>query len=190
MKRKKKKHIKPLFDMSPTKLEEKKIAYHEAGHFVMALQKGIHLCYATMGNWETRHPPHVKEKFPAHYIRRFSKVEGIIPQLMDTDKIKAAYHLYLLQIDPEIVGGDIQLFKKKLTEKRVVQIQHFAPLYKFTAIKQFGYDIKAIEKTCPVTEELFNHRFTHLPLYDFNDEQLKYMADSVIECVEEMKNGK
>ena len=131
-----------------------------------------------------------RRKAAAYLTRRFSKVEGIIPQLMDTDKIKAAYHLYLLQINPKIVGGDIQEFKKKLTERRVVQIQHSAPLYKFTAMKQLGYDIKAIEKTCPVTEELFNHRFTHLPLYDFNDEQLKYMADSVIDCIEEMKNGK
>jgi len=131
-----------------------------------------------------------RRKAAAYLNRRFKNVEGIIPQLLDTDKIKAAYHLYLLQIDPTIVGGDIQLFKKKLTERRVVQIAHFAPLYKFTAMKQFGYDIKAIEKTCPVTEEIFNHRFTHLPLYDFNDEQLKYMADMVIESIEEMKNGK
>ena len=50
--------------------------------------------------------------------------------------------------------------------------------------------LDAIEKSCPVTEEVFNHRFTHLPLYDFSKEQLKYMADMVIESVEQMRKGR
>jgi len=104
-------------------------------------------------------------------------------------KVKSTHHLYLLQIDPDIVGGDIQVLKKKLAARGVVQIPHFAPLYKFSIMRQLGYDTDAIARTCPVTEELFTRRFTHLPLYDFTREQLKYMADMVIESVAEMKKG-
>ncbi len=126
----------------------------------------------------------------AYLTNRFKKVEGIIPQLMDDKNIKATYHLYLLQIDPHIIGGNIQLLKKKLTDRGVVQIPHFAPLYKFSIMKQLGYNTAAIAKTCPVAEDAFNNRFTHLPLYNFTPLQLKYMADAVIESVEEMKKGK
>ncbi len=123
----------------------------------------------------------------AYLTRRFSKVEGIIPQLLDSNKVKATYHLYLLQIDPDKVGADIQVLKKKLAKRGVVEIAHFAPLYKFSLMKQMGYDTDAIARSCPVTEEVFNHRFTHLPLYGLSKEQLRYMADAVIESVQEIK---
>ena len=132
-----------------------------------------------------------KRRRAAEYLnRRLKGVEGIITPLMDDDKVKAAYHLYLLQVDPDKTGGDIQLLKKKLADRGVIQIPHFGPLYKFSLMRQLGYDTDAIEKSCPVTEEVFNHRFTHLPLYDFTREQLTYMADMIIESVEEMKKGR
>mgnify|MGYP003398827193 FL=1 len=46
-----------------------------------------------------------------------------------------------------------------------------------------------IAKTCPVCEEVFYKRFTHLPLYGLSDEQLEYMADAVLEAVAEMQRG-
>jgi dTDP-4-amino-4,6-dideoxygalactose transaminase len=132
-----------------------------------------------------------KRRQAAAYLnRRFRGIEGIIPAPMDDDDVKATYHLYLLRIDPDKVGGDIQMLKKKLALRGVVQIAHFAPLYKFRVMRQLGYDTTAIKKGCPVTEEVFNHRFTHLPLYDFSPEQLSYMADMVIESVKEMKKGR
>lgn len=77
--------------------------------------------------------------------------------------------------------------KKKLTQRGVIQIPHFAPLYKFSYMRQLGYDTKAIEKTCPNAEEAFQHRFTHLPLYPLTQAELEYMADAVIESVKEMR---
>ena len=47
-----------------------------------------------------------------------------------------------------------------------------------------------VAKTCPVCEEVFYKRFTHLPLYGLSDEQLEYMADAVLESVKEMQQGK
>lgn len=131
-----------------------------------------------------------KRKKAQEYLnRRFKNIDGIItPRGNDAD-VKTTYHLYLLQIDPAKVGGDIQTLKKKLDARGLVQIPHFAPLYKFSIMKQLGYDTAAIEKTCPVAEEAFQHRFTHLPLYDFTEDQLTYMADAVIDAVNEMKHG-
>ena len=53
-----------------------------------------------------------------------------------------------------------------------------------------GYDSDEIAKSCPVCEEVFYRRFTHLPLYGLSDEQLKFMADAVIESVNEMQNNR
>ena len=47
-----------------------------------------------------------------------------------------------------------------------------------------------IAKTCPVCEEVFYKRFTHLPLYGLSEEQLTFMADAVLESVAEMQAGK
>ena len=128
-----------------------------------------------------------RRKNAEYLTRRFSKVPGIIPQRLDDKYCQSTYHLYLFQIDPKFFKSDIQEFKKRLGAKGVVQIPHFAPLYKFSIMRQLGYDTAALEKSCPVAEEAFRHRFTHLPLYPLTQQQLKYMADAVIECVEAMR---
>jgi perosamine synthetase len=120
---------------------------------------------------------------------RFAEVEGIICPPGDSDQIRPTWHLYLLQIDPEIVGADVQALKAKLAEKGVTNIPHFAPLYKFDLLRRLGYDGEAIAATCPVAEELFYRRFTHLPLYPLTREQLEYMADAVIASVRELRGA-
>lgn len=127
----------------------------------------------------------------AKYLNsRFAENDAIIPQDLGSDEIKPTFHLYLLQIDPEKAGGDIQVLKKKLEEKGVTQIAHFGPLYRFKIVQDMGYDSDEIAKTCPVCEEVFYKRFTHLPLYGLSQEQLEYMADAVLASVAEMQKGK
>ena len=130
-----------------------------------------------------------RRKAAAYLTQRFAENGAIIPQLLDSDDIKPTYHLYLLQIDPVKAGGDIQTLKKKLDEKGVTQIAHFGPLYRFKIVQDMGYDSDEIAKTCPVCEEVFYKRFTHLPLYGLSDEQLEYMADAVLASVAEMQRG-
>ncbi|MFC2125630.1 DegT/DnrJ/EryC1/StrS family aminotransferase [Bacteroidota bacterium] len=123
----------------------------------------------------------------AEYLNdRFKDVEGIIPCPLDNEDIQSTYHLYLFQLDYHKLKGDIQDFKKLATDKGIVQIPHFAPLYRFTYMKQLGYDTEKIRNTCPVADDAFLHKFTHLPLYPITEEQVEYMADTVIECVEKM----
>jgi len=132
-----------------------------------------------------------ERKRVARYLNgRFKENDAIIPQLMDTDEIRSTYHLYLLQIDPEKAGGDIQTLKKKLEKRGITNIPHFAPLYKFDVVRRLGYDVKTITAGCPVAEEVFNRRFTHLPLYGLAREQVDYMADSILESVAEMQKGR
>ena len=127
----------------------------------------------------------------AEYLnKRFSENDAILPQKTDTDDIKATYHLYLLRIDPEKAGGDIQVLKSKLEKKGVTQIAHFGPLYRFKVVEDAGYDADEIAKGCPNCEEAFYKRFTHLPLYGLSKEQLEYMADAVLESVKEMQEEK
>jgi perosamine synthetase len=121
---------------------------------------------------------------------RFASCDAIVPQRLDTPDIQASYHLYLLQIDPQKARGDIQALKGKLSERGITNIPHFAPLYKFDVVKQMGYDVAAAARGCPVAEEVFNRRFTHLPLYGLDREQLGYLAESVPAAVREMQAGK
>ena len=82
------------------------------------------------------------------------------------------------------------MLKKKLEEKGVTQIAHFGPLYRFKIVQDMGYDSDVIAKSCPVCEEVFYRRFTHLPLYGLSEEQLCYMADAILESVKEMQENK
>ena len=125
-----------------------------------------------------------------YLTERLSGNPAIIPQHLGDDEIKPVFHLYQLQIDPEKAGGDAQTLKAKLSEKGVVNIPHFGPLYHFDILKQWGYDQDEIAKSCPVCEEVFARRFTHLPCYGLTQDQLKYMADAVLESVAEMQAGK
>jgi len=127
----------------------------------------------------------------AEYLtKRLSINDAIIPQLLDTDEIQGTHHLYLLQIDPDKAKGNIQVFKKKLDERGITNIPHFGPLYKFDVLKKLGYDTKEIERSCPNAEDVFNNRFTHLPIYGLSKEQLDYMADTILDVVAEMQEGK
>lgn len=104
--------------------------------------------------------------------------------------VSPAFHLYQLQIDPKIAGANVQVFKRKMDEKGVTTIPHFGPLYRFRVLEPFGYDAEEIAKTCPVCEDVFNNRFTHFPCYGLSKGQLDYMADCILEAVEEMQQGK
>ena len=132
-----------------------------------------------------------ERKAAAEYVsKRLAGNPAIIPQDTENPDVQPTYHLYLLEIDPEKAGGNVQTLKKKLTEKGVTNIPHFGPLFHFDILKTYGYSQEEIAKTCPVCEELFNNRFTHLPIYGLTPEQLEFMADAILESVAEMQQGK
>ena len=125
-----------------------------------------------------------------YMTERLSGNPAIVPQDLGNADIVPTFHLYQLQIVPEKAGGDVQTLKRKLDEKGVTNIPHFGPLYRFAAVKQMGLDPDAAAKSCPVCERVFDRCFTHLPIYGLTEEQLKYMADSILESVKEMQEGR
>jgi dTDP-4-amino-4,6-dideoxygalactose transaminase len=126
----------------------------------------------------------------AEYLsEQFESVAGLLTPPLDDDHVKSTHHLYLLQLDPDKAGGDIQELKARLNEKGVVNIPHFAPLYKFALLRSLNYEGDALAKGCPVAEEAFNRRFTHLPLYPLEDSQVELMARLVREAMDEMRRG-
>lgn len=126
----------------------------------------------------------------AYMTGRLSENAAIIPQDLGNKDVAPTFHLYQLQIDPDKAGGDIQTLKKKLEVKGVTNIPHFGPLYRFDILRTLGYDRDAIAEACPVCEEVFYKRFTHLPIYGLTKDQLEYMADAVLESVAEMQQGR
>lgn len=127
----------------------------------------------------------------AEYLTgRLAGNPAIIPQDLGNKDTVPSFHLYQLQIDPAKAGGDIQALKNKLNAKGVTNIPHFGPLYRFDILRSLGYDRDAIAETCPVCEEVFYHRFTHLPIYGLTRDQLDYMADAILESVAELQSSR
>ncbi len=121
---------------------------------------------------------------------KLSGCDAVRVQPVGTDGSEPTFHLYQLQIDPEKAGGDIRELRKKLEERSVTTIPHFAPLYHFSIIEQLGYDREEIAAGCPVAEDVFRHRFTHLPIYGLSRGQLDYMAEAILSSIEEMQHAK
>ena len=131
-----------------------------------------------------------RKREATYMTKRLSGIPGLRPQLLGDKDREPTFHLYQLQIDPKVVGGDVQTLKAKLEKKGVTNIPHFGPIYRFAATIGKGFDEKRIAKTCPNTEYVFDRCYTHLPIYGLTKDQLKYMADAIIESVAEMKAGK
>lgn len=121
---------------------------------------------------------------------RLREEPGIETPAADTAETYSSHHLYLLRLNPAVVRGDVQALKAKLKARGVTEIQHFGPLYRFRLMKDLGYDEAAIAASCPQTEAVFDHGYTHLPLAGLSREQVDYMADAVIASVRELKAGK
>ncbi len=122
--------------------------------------------------------------------QRLSESDAVITQ--DTGEsrgVRPTFHLYKLLIDPEKAGGNVQVLKKKMGEKGVTTIPHFGPLYHFRVLEPFGYDREEIARSCPVCEDVFHNRFTHFPCYGLTREQLDYMADAILQSLDEMRRG-
>ncbi|MBE6400263.1 MAG: DegT/DnrJ/EryC1/StrS family aminotransferase [Lentisphaerae bacterium] len=132
----------------------------------------------------------IRRKAAEYMNSVLSQEPGILVEKADTADTYGTHHLYLLRIDPEIVGGNIQQLSAKLAAKGLTNITHFGPMYRFKIMQDLGYNADEIAATCPNTEKMFYNSYTHLPLYPLTREQLEYQARAVVEAVREMKAGK
>jgi dTDP-4-amino-4,6-dideoxygalactose transaminase len=119
----------------------------------------------------------------AEYLsRRLAASPALVPEAPDTPEFLSTHHLYLLQTK----GADAQKLKQGLAARGAANIPHFAPLYKFDLLRRLGYDPRFCARSCPVAEEAFLHRFTHLPLHGLPGERLAALADAVLEAAAEL----
>lgn len=125
----------------------------------------------------------------AYLNSRLAGCGALTTQDLGGEGCRPTFHLYRLLVDPEKAGADVQVLKKKLAAKGVTEIAHFGPLYRFQVLKDLGYDEDAIAASCPNCEEVFYRRFTHFPIYGLSQEQLDYMADAILESIDEMQKG-
>jgi len=121
----------------------------------------------------------------AEYLSgRFAASPALIPEPPDTADIRSTHHLYLLQVNPR--GGGVQKLKEGLAARGVANIPHFAPLYKFELLRRLGYNQRSCARSCPVAEEAFLRRFTHLPLHGLPGGRLAVLADAVLAAAGEL----
>jgi perosamine synthetase len=120
----------------------------------------------------------------AEYLsRRFAASPALVPEAPDTADFLSTHHLYLLQVAARGVG--VQKLKEGLASRGVANIPHFAPLYKFELLRRLGYGPRSCARSCPVAEEAFLRRFTHLPLHGLPGERLAALADAVLAAARE-----
>jgi dTDP-4-amino-4,6-dideoxygalactose transaminase len=115
----------------------------------------------------------------AEYLSgRFAASPVLVPEPPDSADFRSTHHLYLLQTSPGSAG--VQKLKEELAARGVANIPHFAPLYKFELLRRLGYSERSWARSCPVAEEAFLRRFTHLPLHGLQGERLAALADAVL----------
>ena len=119
----------------------------------------------------------------------FAAIDGLIPAPLDDETYGATFHLYLLRVDPDKVPGGIMALKQQLSDRGVTQIAHFCPLYRYDLFNALGYDTVAAAAGCPNAEHVFDHEYTHLPLYGLTDTQVEEMISSVRESVAALQEG-
>lgn len=103
-----------------------------------------------------------------------------LPEYESKEKI-SSYHVYLLRIK-NIPEDQRDQIIQKINEKGVSVNVHFIPLPMMTYYKNNGYNME----NYPVSYDNFA-RVISLPVYyDLTDEQVKQVADAVIESVEEI----
>jgi perosamine synthetase len=125
----------------------------------------------------------IRRKVARRLDAAFRDIDGLIPAPLDDDAYGATFHLYLLRVDPDKVPGGVMPFKKQLADRGITQIAHFCPLYRYDLFKAMGYDVAAEAAGCPNANRVFDHEYTHLPLYPLNDTQIDTMINAVRESV-------
>lgn len=113
------------------------------------------------------------------YSSAFASLPGVRPPVVKDDRV-SAWHLYVLQIEPEALTIGRDRFIEELKARGVLTSVHFIPLYRHPYYRRtFGYD----GQDYPVSEYLFE-RIVSLPLYPgMSDDDVQLVTDAVRDVV-------
>jgi dTDP-4-amino-4,6-dideoxygalactose transaminase len=117
------------------------------------------------------------------YSERIGKYDwSQIPPYIDNSRT-SSFHAYLLRIN-DISEEQRDTIISKIFEKQVAVNVHFIPVPMLSFYKDMEYDINKY----PVAYDNYSREISLPVYYDLTDEQLKTVADAVIESVEEVLN--
>ena len=120
-----------------------------------------------------------RREIASYWNERFSELPELHPPLEPEGRMHV-YHLYNLYYTKE--GKRDELFKLLFYKYGIQPMIHYAPLYHFTLFKRLGYE----GEYAPVAERIYRQKLD-LPIYpQLTDEQVEYVADSVVEAVKEV----
>ncbi|MCX7678752.1 MAG: DegT/DnrJ/EryC1/StrS family aminotransferase [Spirochaetes bacterium] len=120
----------------------------------------------------------LREKIAEKYNEAFSKIEEIIPYVVEENR-KSAWHLYPLRIDVNKLKITRDEFVEKLKQRGIIASVHFIPLYRFSLYKKLGWCYKDF----PGSEWIFK-RTLSLPIYPgMTDEEINYVIENVIDII-------
>lgn len=125
----------------------------------------------------------IRTKYANMYNEAFENMSEIIEPKSIT-KGRHAWHLYVIQVNDELLSIGRNEFIEELTNRKIGTSVHFIPVHLHPYYRdKLGYQ----EGDLPVVEGIYD-RILSLPLYpSMTEDDVKYVIDSVKEIVNEFK---
>lgn len=111
-----------------------------------------------------------RKKIAQLYNKELSGIDGLILPFQDKDGI-SSWHLYTIQIEAER-RKEIYL---KLKELGIGVDVHYLPVYRHPYYSRMGYQ----DTYCPNSEELYRQILSIPIFYDLQDNEQKYVVDTI-----------
>lgn len=108
------------------------------------------------------------------YDEAFSKIPEIILQ-KEIAKSKTARHLYLIQLNLELLNASRREIFDALKAENICCNVHYIPVYYFPYYRKLGYD----RGICPVAEKLYEKIITIPLFYGMTDDDVESVVDAI-----------
>ncbi len=120
-----------------------------------------------------------------YYTERLSQYDWANTPVYETADKTSSYHLYLLRIN-NCTEEQRNKIIEEISKKEVAVNVHYLPLPMLSYYKNLGYDIK----NYPTAFENYKSEISLPVWYNLSKEQMKTVADTVIESVENVLGNK
>lgn len=119
-----------------------------------------------------------RKEIVRRYEEAFSQVKGLILQ-KEIPQSDTTRHLFILQLDPEVLSCSRKEFFNALKAENVVGQVHYIPVYRHPYYESLGYE----KGLCPKAEYLYDHMMS-IPLYPaLTNEQVEEVITAVKKVV-------
>ena len=120
-----------------------------------------------------------RRKIAKRYDQAFSGMPAIKPLIVDPD-ILHAYHLYVIRVDFEALGGDRTAYFKTLRQKGIAVNVHYIPVHLHPYYRK---TFKTGPGLCPVAEAAYK-QILSLPIFPaMTDEEGEFVIDVLADTI-------